>query len=367
MKASKLKQIVGLLSPCLGDGEFIPALANIMFDEQGVFAFNDQVATRYNWEHGLGQFGVNGSKLKTLINGWGDKELDLTTVKENAQLRLAIRSGKSITKLPAYERSSFVSDNIKISNAIAGTITEPERLEEALASVHEKAERPVYKSITLAVKEGSNVIKAYATDGSTLIHSVVGTTVFSAQEDRTWIVPSLAIRQMLSIRDKDEKLKLQLGQGALLAKSGEALVMSKLILDTAPPNYDKPLEGDTIIKLAGGWRQSDFHEELETASIIFNQTERALCQFSIEDGVVQITAKNSDGDEHRGKVALKGLAKDKLLEFHCNPDLLLRAFEFKSLNDESPLILQDKAAIFGSTKSFLYGAAFMQVKQKESA
>jgi DNA polymerase III sliding clamp (beta) subunit (PCNA family) len=356
MKASELKEIVKLLAPSLGESDVLPALAFLCFNNAGIYSYNDTVATIYNWEHGLGQFGVNGKGLDRLLTQWGAKELELQLIKENAQARLAIKSGKSLTKLPALEHSAFVFDTPKLLAGAQATITEETRLSELLLSVADRAENPIYKSVTLAVREGKSELRAYSTSGPTMIHATVG-EVKEAEKNQEWIVPKLGIQQILATKG----FKVQLGKAVAVAKSSKATVVAKLVLGS-PPDFEGPLKGETQVELKGWKENKALEEALETAAIIYNEDEGGICQCSLEEGRINIRARSGHGSEFKDKVRLEGLDRNKLMEFHINPNRFLQAFEFDSLKDNGTLILQDRAALFRS-KGFLYADSFIQVRE----
>lgn len=362
MKANRLKEIVGLLAPSLGESQVMPALAFLCFDEQGVFAYNDVVATRYTWDHELGSFGVSGKELSSLLTGWGERDLELQLIKENSVPRLAIKYGKGLTKLPAIPTSSFVYEDPKIMGAVTCKITEPERLSDTLSCVAASAANPIFKSVTLTAKEGENVIRASSCNGPQIMIAGVAALNFGKNKrNRSWIVPQLAVRQILAIAKLDPKteVKLSLGRSYLVAKCGSGTVISKL-LDMEAPDFEKSMRGEKQATVEKWKSNGALESALHTASIIFNAGE-ASCAFSLEDGHLHIKARNRYGSEHREKVRLRGVDESKLLEFHCNPNNLLQAYSYDSL-DGSDLVLQENSALFGNAKGFLYGTTFQQIE-----
>jgi DNA polymerase III sliding clamp (beta) subunit (PCNA family) len=365
MKASELKGIVGLLAPCLGESDVLPALSYLCFDKEGVYAYNDLVATRYDFDHGLGSFGVQGKGLSSLLAGWGERELELDTVKDGGALRLAIKSGKSLTKLPALPTSSFIMEQPKVEGGASGTITGAIALGELLDCVATSAANPAYKGVTLRVKEGESLLRAGATAGTYMGVAVVGSLGFGkAKQDRAWVVPKLAVQQMLALQKHfpSDKLKLQLGDRILLARRGSGTVISKLITEAPAPNFEKPLEGE-VKAIIGGWKKNEeLAEALTTASSIFNADEGSVCSFSLDDGVLSIKARNRQGAEHKDKVKVDA-NKKRTFDFHCDPNLLANAYHYSALPEDSGMVLQEGAALFGNADQFLYAAAFMRVKE----
>src|SRR5258708_16867349 len=135
MKASELKTLLELLAPCLGDEKILPILGKVCFDEGRVYAFNDVVATEFNWDHGFGKFAVDGKALSAVLAQIPDETpLSLLAAKTSLQ----VKAGKAIIELPILGPEAFIFSNPEVKRSVKATIAEvadPVRLPATLFSL----------------------------------------------------------------------------------------------------------------------------------------------------------------------------------------------------------------------------------------
>ena len=365
MKASDLKTLVDLLSPCLGDAALLPVLGNICFDVDGVYAYNDIVATCYRWEHGLGTFGVDGKPLLNLLSQYhkSDEEVKLRLLPDSI---LEVKIGRSVVKLPTLEQSAFIFEpptkGSNVEARIGRDKTERQRLRDVLEATATSSVMPVYKAVVLGINKGHFDLMAFAANGPTMIHACVGKGKQAPAADQRWIVPKLAITQLLTALDVsgEDGGRLALSKEYLVGVCGDIIVTAKLLQDTVP-NFYTPLQATSQVTLEK-WRTPELLTALGVASALGASYTGTVTTFQIEKQAMVLHTKGGKAD------AVDTIKLEKACDnfnFSMDPNLFRKAFSFESL--DGALKLNDAAAVFGDSKSFLFAAAFTGVRAKAAA
>src|ERR1035437_216630 len=367
MKAQDLKTLLDLLSPCLGDGKLLPVLSTVCFDKDGVYAYNDVVATLYKWEHGLGEFAVEGKALLNLLASYSksDEEVDFNYSPSSSVLQVKI--GRSTVKLPTLERSAFIFEpptgegSSVMGIGIGRDLTERRRLRDTLEAVGASSVMPVYKAVVLGTNKESFGLMAFASNGPTMIHALVGKVKAAPDKDERWIVPKLAITQILAALEVSEEdgAQLALTKELIVAVCGDVIVVAKLIQDNAP-NFYTPLSAKANVTL-DKWKTTELEFALSIASAVGASYTGVTTSFQISKGMMVLQTKGGKA-EARDSIKLEKSTPD--FNFGMDPNLFKKAFALESLS--GPLKLNDSAGVFGDSGTFLYAAAFMRVNAPQN-
>lgn len=361
MKASELKKIVSLLLPCTaGANAMVPILSHICFTEEGLYAFNDSIATHYLWEHGIGEFAVDGRALNALLSQWGDVEVKI----ELEESTLHIKCGKAKVKLPVLGAEQFVYAEPEMEKYVQASMKDDEdavRFTEALDSVAAASVNPVFNMVTLASTEG--VLKAYTTNGHTMIHAKIGSVKTSSES--SWVIPKLAAQQILALWELDEGgITLRLSKEALIAKNDHGSVTCAL------PEAEGALGNASLFLSAakfeteaeiGGWNTDRFQQALNVVSVVKDNFGGKGCVIVVGDGELKLSAKTKNSEiTDSAKANTKGNFK-----FGVDPELMKKVFVFDSLTETKKIIVGERALRIGDPDEFLLVIATQSTAAEE--
>jgi DNA polymerase III sliding clamp (beta) subunit (PCNA family) len=353
--ADEVKQVIQLLSPSLGDPDSLEIFTKICFDGDVVYSYNDDVATLYEWEHGLGDFGVEGRTFLSLLSQLQGSEIQF----KNDGKHLHMKRGNSEVKVAVADSDGFIFKRPELGVPYKMRLKEEGVLSlgEVLTSTAKSATNPVYLGVTLAVKEKDKTLRAYSTDGVTMMHAEVGEMLDPPKKAISMVIPKLAVQQIVNAMGvvDSTKVSVQANEDFFVAKVGIATVIAKLIKED-PPNYERPLRGDTLATLTN-WREAPgFKNALELAATVCDVNG---CEITIlSKRQVRISAKSNLGSMS-DVVEVKCSAEELPYSFKVNPNLLLEAWQL-SVPDE--IRLTENCALVGSN-AMLYAVSFMKGKE----
>lgn len=357
MKATELKAIAALLAPSLSDANFAPILSKLCFVDGLIYAYNDTVATIFEWEHGLGEFAVDGKAFSQLVANLGDDEVSLKL--EKGALHIACGTAKA--KLPVSGKDEFVFEMPEGweagFKATLITDAEKDRLLECLEAVAPSSVNKIYESIVLTGQMGE--LSATATDGTVLIHGVIGKMQVKSATPKVkhWIVPKLAVKQMLSASQaKQAELTLYMTNDVIVATCEGIIICSSLIHEDVPDLLEY-IKFDTRATIKG-WRTDKLLRGLAVAAVM-QDSYSTMLHVSVDSKGLKLASKGKDG-EATDQVGLTEIDLEENTSFRINPALVRNAFKFKSLNETSLLKVGQNCLTFGDQSKFIYGVAFEQ-------
>lgn len=357
MKASDLKQLLALLTPSLSESNFAPILGKVCFVEGAVYTYNDVVATVYEWDHGLGEFAVDGKAFAALIANFGDDEV---TMKLDKGV-LNIAAGTAKAKLPIASKDELVFSYPDLDKAVVATMgttdAERDRLAEALDAVATSSVNKIYESVVFS-NDGAK-LTATTTDGTKLIHAVVGKMDAPTKAKQNWIVPKLAVKQMLAMLAADSKLKelkLHFGKETAIAEGENTGVVSSLIQEDVPDLLGY-IQFEPVAKIMN-WKSDKLLRALNIAAVMQDSYSNLL-HIGVDNKGFKLASRGKDG-EATDQVPLTDVKITEEVNFSIDPALVRNAFKFESLNETSPLEIGPHCLTFGKKEGFIYGIAFEQ-------
>jgi len=353
VNSSELKILLELLAPCLASSNFLPILSMVCFDTKGVYAFNDLVGTDFPWEHGLPPVAVDGKALLSFLSKLKDQELTLDST-TSGKLKI---TGKGIeASLPTMGPDDFIFKR-PAAKGLAATISGVnvlQRLAEAIDVAATSSVSSVYKNVTLGTQKGSSLF-AYATDGPALTHARIGSLNEKLDQERTWIVPKLAMEQIIAAGKAGNDpiaINLSLADDALVMDNKDTVVYSKILQGNAP-DFVKAVSETPVCTIAD-WAKDDLLTALETAEVICDSF-LSTCHVGIEKQTVTIHARDGKG-EFKTTIKVPVDPPDTNFQFSINPAQVIRAFKFKEI--AGPLEITNRYLAFGTKAEFLYAVTF---------
>jgi DNA polymerase-3 subunit beta len=214
-------------------------------------------------------------------------------------------------------------------------------------AAHKGKHRYALNGVLVVIKPSK--VEMVATDGRRLAH-IERKTKNRAGSDEAVIVPTKALEEVIKVLgDDDEKIRVNVNENQLVAKTLRALISTRLVEGHFPP-YESviPKDHDKKVEL----NRERFHSAVRRAALLTSQ-ESSSVTLAFTKGSLEVKSSAPDTGEARVKLPVEYTGGS--IEMSFNPEFLtefLRVLEDESVRME----FRDpsSAGLFRSGKDFLY-------------
>jgi DNA polymerase-3 subunit beta len=292
-----------------------------------------------------GQAAVPQAKLASILRETTDEHVAISTEERHCILttadsvfRLPTEVAEEFPEIPVFtEEKAYDLDRAEFAEMVSKTSF----------AAHKGKHRYALNGVLLVIKP--NKVRMVATDGRRLAH-IEKKAKNAAGAEEAVIVPTKGLDQILKVlTDQDEKIRLNIQENQLLAKTSRALVAAKLVEGHFPPyesviptNCDKKVEFE---------RERFFSAVRRTALMTSEESGSILVH--VEEGKMRVSSAAPETGEARVELPVEYTGAE--FEIGFNPEFLtefLRAVEEEKISVE----FRDptSAGLFRAGKDFVY-------------
>jgi len=351
VERQELLNILNLVKPGLSDKDIIPIFCHFCFDGEKVVAYNDVIGIQHPCDVDV-EGAIRGSLLLSLLDKSTGSKADIKQ-KGDVGVELSVDVDKHKLPLLTPDHFLFKFPTTKPNRKVLLNESYVTAIERCLLSINETSSQAEQMGITLILGEDS---VCFSTDAVSMTQYIVDASPVKGS-DVTILLPLEFCKSFLHLASElgvggDDDVVLLVGDDfAVVDFGGGRKIFTRLIgsepldfLEVIDSNCGELDEGDFVPLPAG------FKEALDKATLYYNSTINAKCQFTIAKNRLTISTRTDSFGEQTASLRLKGDHPD--ISIFLNPNLLYRAIDYATC-----LVFLSRCLVFRDDVSYQYMVA----------
>jgi DNA polymerase III sliding clamp (beta) subunit (PCNA family) len=341
----KVRDILGLMKPCLATKDYTPILKNFYFKDGEVVAFDGVQAAAARLDLGISG-GITGNIFLKLIDSLPVGNVILKQKEDT----IIVKSGTSRTKLPITSIDEFIYEPVtNLKEAINFDITDDfvAGIKHCLISAGDSIITPGLNGVTL--RNTPNSLYLYSTDGMSISRYSLKSSIHKSKYE--CVIPGSFCMAFIDWWEyfKEKGGKIFFGKGYIQAVFDSAYLFTKVREDIKPLDFEEEIGRVYEAKVPYILIPEDLTAILDRSSL-FVPGEEGFVTVNINKKGLLITAKSGYG---KIKEKIKSRNEFGELSFTMNLQALKRVapyIEEMSFVDDG----EGGAYFFGAKSRFLH-------------